>query len=163
MTILSIDPGNSTGFAFVNNQHITTFGVLNTPHNDIRDLIEKLQMLQPEAIVIEDFILHSKRKSRSHADTCKVIGAVMGWATIYRLPMDFQTPSMRKAFVRFAKDLAPRNVSIHSIDALAHMLTWHQRTKNRISDVVDKAVYDNYGSMHIIDIAEWNRNVLRNL
>lgn len=164
MRFLSIDPGISTGYVFIDEDEISCSGVLRTPHNDIRDLIDMLEYLQPSHIVIEDFILRSRRKSRDHADTCKNIGAVMGYATIHSLVLDFQVPSMRKAFVDIAKAIAPYGTSIHTIDALAHALAWHKLNGQVIIGVqehVESTVYARASTHHTVSIkSNWNVQLL---
>lgn len=152
-TFMSIDPGISTGFVVAHDGVLAGSGVIRTPHNDVVQLINLLVYWQPNMIVIEDFILRSRRKSRDHADTCKNIGVVMGFATLQGLHMEFQTPGYRRAFVDIAKAIAPTNTSVHTIDAFAHALAWHKANQELLCDVKDTVRSTVYSCPGVNDVA----------
>ena len=161
---MAIDPGISTGYVVAHDGVLAGSGVIRTPHNDVVELINLLVYWQPNTIVIEDFILRSRRKSRDHADTCKNIGVVMGFATLNSLHMDFQAPGYRRAFVDIAKSIAPTNTSVHTIDAFAHALAWHKANQALLYNVNDTVSSNVYGRSGIDEVAipqsAWNVQLL---
>ena len=159
---IAIDPGISTGFTVINAKLLMACGVISTPHNNVMELMNLLEVVDPDVIVIEDFILRAKRKAQEHADTCKNIGAVMGWATLHSKLMEFQIPSYRKAFVSIAKAIVPRGTSIHTIDSLAHALAWHKRNNTNIVGTVNPVQYVSYSDdIRHIDASQFNQNLLK--
>ena len=125
MIIAAIDPGVTTGFAYIDtlssssdfispsSYHLTTF-------TDVNDLIDCIKEIAPDLIVIEDFNT-SGTLNRERKITIMVIGAVLASQRWLDRPAILHVPQHRLAYLKQAREMFPKAI-IHSIDALAHLL-----------------------------------------
>ena len=81
MHLVAIDPGGQTGLAgFAKGGVLTHAGVITVPHHDFRSLFHVLDEWDPERVVVEDFVIGGYHLSSAQTDTCKQVGAILGWA-----------------------------------------------------------------------------------
>lgn len=118
-TVLSIDPGGTTGIAIrFPNGEIETF-VCKTPE-ELYDFIKQVRE-NLEQIVIEDF--NAETISKYGIYTVRLVGGVTALARVFEIPLKVQLPQMRYPFRVEAQNIVKdRRTVIHERDALSHLL-----------------------------------------
>ena len=120
MRIIGIDPGVTTGFAIYIKTKEGQDGFSVRTFIDINDLIDAIIGWKPDLTIIEDFnssgFLNKERKI-----TIMTIGAVLATTRFINRPVIKHAPQHRRAYLDKARSMYP-SASIHSIDALAHVL-----------------------------------------
>lgn len=86
MTVFAIDPGESIGLVFTDDEAIDeVWGLTFTGDRRLTDLWEELELRQPEIIVYEEFALRQSSAIKLVGNkfiTCEVIGVIKLWAQL---------------------------------------------------------------------------------
>lgn len=117
----SFDPGGITGFSVID---IRTKSLLVWKElNNYKEIYEKLYSCYFH-IVYEDYRANVSTRSQIYA--CKLCGFIQGICEIRDLRYTPQMPSVRKGFIKEAKELSSKHEikSPHIIDSIAHGLRY---------------------------------------
>ena len=103
-SVLVFDPGESTGWCFRDENHVTTGGTLPKNHLEVaRAITDRL----PSIVVIERFNLYPQM-AKSLAWTsfypCEVIGVIKYVCASLKIPVIEQAPSVKKYFGGYQSD-----------------------------------------------------------
>lgn len=145
-SVLTLDPGESTGWCFRSSDGMVFGGTVSKNHLDVATLIRELN---PTMVVYESFHLYpqmAKSLSWNSFYPCEVIGAIKLTCMQLDVPMLEQAPSVKKYFGGFQEDwksikyvpndLVPytRGVTEHTKDAYMHLKyferNWERKHKN---------------------------------
>ena len=103
-SVLVFDPGESTGWCFRDENHVTTGGTLPKNHLEVaRAITERL----PSIVVIERFNLYpqmAKSLAWSSFYPCEVIGVIKYVCASLKIPVIEQAPSVKKYFGGYQSD-----------------------------------------------------------
>ena len=103
-SILVFDPGESTGWCFRDENHVTTGGTLPKNHIEVaRAITERL----PSIVVIERFNLYpqmAKSLAWNSFYPCEVIGVIKYVCASMKIPVIEQAPSVKKYFGGYKSD-----------------------------------------------------------
>ena len=103
-SILVFDPGESTGWCFRDENHVTTGGTLPKNHLEVaRAITDRL----PSIVVIERFNLYpqmAKSLAWSSFYPCEVIGVIKYVCASLKIPVIEQAPSVKKYFGGYQSD-----------------------------------------------------------
>ena len=103
-SVLVFDPGESTGWCFRDENHVTTGGTLPKNHVEVaRAITERL----PSIVVIERFNLYpqmAKSLAWSSFYPCEVIGVIKYVCASLKIPVIEQAPSVKKYFGGYQSD-----------------------------------------------------------
>jgi hypothetical protein len=129
MTIISLDPGLTSGFAirFDNG----SWGTAAIPRS-MMEVVSKIDEYKPTILIIETFI-GIAYNSKYGIETMELIGAVKYWCLLNNCELVRRTNVQRKPLMPAAivllqerrKLLGKRYVD-HETDALAHLLSWER-------------------------------------
>lgn len=101
-TLLSLDPGETTGWACFTNGRYASSGQLDTVTNPMRELRTLFNNIQPDAVVMEDYVVYA-HKVQQHTNnkliTPRVIGMLEGICEEASLPLTKQLAAQAKGFV----------------------------------------------------------------
>lgn len=129
-SILTFDPGESTGWAYRNSEGKVTGGTLPKDHREVAGLIRDLM---PDVVVYETFRMYPGKAQALAWNSfypCEVIGVIKVTCMEEAIPMVEQAPSVKP----YAGGLGPRweelkkvvKVTEHVKDALLH-LNYYER------------------------------------
>lgn len=128
--LCAIDPGITTGMAFRLDGKLHTCVGYND--EEVLDLLYNLDF-----VVVERFQT-AGRLSTPGLITIELVGAIKGWLRAQGIPFEIATPQARYAFMTEAYNnigvgrvIEPSNVAKHQRDALAHLLSWEYRNKQK--------------------------------
>jgi hypothetical protein len=124
MNILAVDPGITTGIAFISE----TGELLQAGTATYEETLDRVHAQQDCIIVVEDFIGAGPR-TKEAIFVLKLIGGIVAICHVDSLRCIIQAPQVRIPFVPEAKDRAGLKVSKHAIDAYAHGLAFLEKTK----------------------------------
>ena len=103
-SVLVFDPGESTGWCFRDENHVTTGGTLPKNHLEVaRAITDRL----PSIVVIERFNLYpqmAKSLAWSSFYPCEVIGVIKYVCASLKIPVIEQAPSVKKYFGGYQSD-----------------------------------------------------------
>lgn len=103
-SVLVFDPGESTGWCFRDENHVTTGGTLPKNHVEVaRAITERL----PSIVVIERFNLYpqmAKSLAWNSFYPCEVIGVIKYVCASLKIPVVEQSPSVKKYFGGYQSD-----------------------------------------------------------
>ncbi len=128
MTILSFDPGGTTGYATCDKD----YNIVSGHFAHFEDVNSLLLSVKPSIIIVESFALYpwkSKHKQWSSFPEVEVIGAIKHEAYLHGLQIIEQTPSTKQLFDdKKLKQLGLyKQISNHARDAVRHIL-YYQTT-----------------------------------
>lgn len=118
-TILSIDPGGTTGIAL----RMTDGSVVTSTCVSAQELWGIIES-KPDEVVYEIFSTQG-RVDRYMLYTVELVGSIKGLCHALQIPGFAHTPQRRKPWMKEANDLiklAKRPYVVHEVDALAHLL-----------------------------------------
>lgn len=125
---LAIDPGITTGLAVRSGSDIVTSAVRQT--HEVYELVTSSSV---DLVVIEDFNT-AGRISAPGLHTVRLVGGVRALCWYLRKPCVVQTPTTRRLRMDEAKKWAKgKGLTVHEIDAVAHLLTWEFLSTQRAS------------------------------
>lgn len=126
MTVLSIDPGGTTGMATRIEGEIHTF-VCKEPEEVFNFIIQCKDVLK--VCVVEGFAAQTISTYGLH--TVRIIGGVYALCYEHNIKYEHHQPQARYPFQQEAKRLlADKHTVIHEKDALAHLLRYEYDTKS---------------------------------
>lgn len=142
MTIISIDPGGTTGIAIRMPDNTINTMALASSRGSIT-AAEELWELVPSAtqIVIERFAT-SGLISRYGLATVELVGGVKALCHHLKIPLAVRMPQQRRAFQHLAYSSLSQlglkrsdtgnagTFTVHEEDALAHLLAWEYSTRS---------------------------------
>ena len=103
-SVLVFDPGESTGWCFRDENHVTTGGTLPKNHLEVaRSITDRL----PSIVVIERFNLYpqmAKSLAWNSFYPCEVIGVIKYVCESLKIPVIEQAPSVKKYFGGYQSD-----------------------------------------------------------
>lgn len=103
-SVLVFDPGESTGWCFRDENHVTTGGTLPKNHLEVaRAITDRL----PSIVVIERFNLYpqmAKSLAWNSFYPCEVIGVIKYVCASLKIPVIEQAPSVKKYFGGYQSD-----------------------------------------------------------
>ena len=103
-SVLVFDPGESTGWCFRDENHVTTGGTLPKSHLEVaRAITDRL----PSIVVIERFNLYpqmAKSLAWNSFYPCEVIGVIKYVCASLKIPVIEQAPSVKKYFGGYQSD-----------------------------------------------------------
>lgn len=130
---LSLDPGNSTGWAtFRVDGSAIDYGTLKGKI-DVYDLLSETVFAAPNwsHIICEDFRLYpwkSTEQAWSQLDTVRIIGAIEMFAYDNKLELVLQDPSVKTIAYKYAGMEVPKKKSLtHETDAYVHGVYYLQK------------------------------------
>lgn len=134
ISILTLDPGESTGWSYRDGNGLVIGGTAGKLHTEVAALI---LTYMPDVVVIERFNLYpqmAKSLSWNSFYPCEVIGVVRYVCMVHNIPLVEQAPSVKKYFGGFKPDWdklkelskeqqgnALRRVTEHTKDAYMHL------------------------------------------
>lgn len=95
-SILCFDPGNSTGWCFIDRENYFSCGTIGESHQWVA---EKIFILHPDIIVYETFALYpsmAKSLAWNSFYPCEVIGVIKYLAAVKGIELVGQNPSVKK-------------------------------------------------------------------
>jgi hypothetical protein len=127
MRILSVDPGNTTGWAEIVDGKVTTFGV--EKGDEIWAWLSRVYHSTYDAIVVEDFrIRPGVNFSWSQLFPIQVIGALRFIATVQSMNFVLQSPSIKPAaYARAGLKYERGKPNKHIEDAVAHGIFYWEK------------------------------------
>lgn len=126
MNVLTLDPGQTTGWSFWAQGKLVRWGICENLYQ-LMGLLNDCSHV--DVIVVENFV--SRATMAEEKLTVRRIGAIEGFACINDIPLWLQDPNVRKAYIQFIPELVTkmgyvtRNIRIHSRDAIAHGIRYH--------------------------------------
>jgi len=136
MIVIGVDPGGTTGLARVEadgSVTATTAANMDEIRHFLDDTLQRvlnkgLQRIDCH-VVIEDFIGAGPRNADA-INALKLVGFSEGYSRALGFDTTVQAPQTRKAYVGQAREMLS-DASIHSVDALAHALSFMDKeTRN---------------------------------
>ena len=136
ITVLTLDPGESTGWCFRDVYGILQGGTLPKDHQKVAQLILDLK---PDVVVLESFNMYpgkSKSLAWNSFYPCEVIGVIKYVCNANDTPWITQTPSVKKYFGGFKSDwviLQPQldKLTEHVKDAYMHLKYFERNTEKK--------------------------------
>lgn len=125
-SILTFDPGESTGWCYQDENGAVTGGTAKRNHAEVAQLIEKYK---PDIVIFERFNLYpqmAKSLAWNSFYPCEVIGVIRYLCDHYDIPYVEQAPSVKKYFGGFKVDweklklTCQHEVTEHTKDAYQH-------------------------------------------
>ena len=115
---LAIDPGGTTGLAFLSAENVWVTSTASTPE-ELYDMISE----EYKAIIIETF--QAQRISTYGLHTVRLVGGVEALCYKLKIPLIKHMPTKRRPFQRQAELMLRSFIHVvHEEDALAHLLTY---------------------------------------
>ena len=96
MSVLVLDPGNSTGWVFEGSGNGLVGGTVRENHADVADL---LKQLNPDTVVYETFQMYPGKAQKLIWNTfypCEVIGVIKCYCQTNNIPIVGLQPSVKK-------------------------------------------------------------------
>lgn len=140
VSILALDPGESTGWCFLDRDNNMRAGTVPKNHMKVAQLIDELQ---PDILVYESFNLYPGKAQKLIWNSfypCEVIGVIVYKCMVWSIPYTKQAPPVKK----YAGPLPQKFVDLsrteklteHSKDACQH-LCYYLRQVGSIDRVFD--------------------------
>lgn len=121
-TIIAIDPGGTTGLAFVIDRQWNT-----ATADDPAYIFQLFKQFNFDVVIIERFITNQNYLSKHGINTIEIVGGVKALCIVQDMKLYTHVPIQRMAYVRKANTMlklkGERYVD-HEADALAHLLFW---------------------------------------
>ena len=130
MKVLAIDPGISTGMAWVSDEGELIASVVTDSKSHILQLLQEFAH-SDYTVVIEDFVGAGPR-TKEAIFVLKLIGFVTAVCLIYEYPLHLQVPQQRLPLLSEAKQRAPKGAIIHAVDAYAHALAYQEKERGYV-------------------------------
>jgi len=129
---LSIDPGNSTGYALFDSAgDINDFGTLSGGRGTLYEFLHHAVPETVEVVIIEDYTLYpwkAMNQAWSKLDTVRFIGAIEFWAAERLIRVEFQPPNVKSIAYMWAGIKPPKNHALsHETDAYVHGVYYLQK------------------------------------
>lgn len=121
MTIISLDPGGTTGVCLYVEGKLTVDQLGPEKHHE--GLWETLTAHNPDIVVCEDFLY--RQQSKANLVSVEYIGITRLWCSVNGARLVMQTPAIGKGFwvdVKIKTVGEWQKGAPHSMDALRHML-----------------------------------------
>jgi hypothetical protein len=129
--ILALDPGKTTGYAFIQNEPRGCDTIVNQIYtgecNSLSDVSSLLQLLQPAVVICESFKLYpwkAAAQSWGIMPAPEVIGVVKLWCSQHRTTLVMQAPTVKSTAQRKFDISLLCLVGQHRKDAVLHLLYW---------------------------------------
>jgi hypothetical protein len=139
LSILALDPGESTGWCYLDREDNMQAGTAPKNHVEVAQLIERLD---PDVVVYETFNLYPGKAQKMVWNSfypCEVIGVILYVATIHGKQIVRQAPPVKKyagklpdKFVRLSR---VEKLTEHSKDACQHLCYYLRQ-----SGVIDRVL-----------------------
>lgn len=133
-TLLSLDPGGTTGWAAVDmgTFELFDFGQFKDWSNELTELV---RTVDPEVIAYESFILRRGAYTSDQIDPVYVIGAIEAWAAWEGIPTRAYPPSTTKqisdeVLERLGWLITPKTPNRHANDAFRVAACYLREDKN---------------------------------
>lgn len=102
--ILTLDPGETTGYAVFNGMDGVAHGEINTSkvENSVESISHLFDVYKPEIVVIEEYRVYAwraKQHSWSTLHTPRLIGSIQTLCSMYDIPTAMQGAGIVKQFV----------------------------------------------------------------
>lgn len=140
MNIISVDPGDMSGWARIEDGKPVQIGEVEFPE-EMFDWLTELSQNKPDVLVVENYRIRPAKFSKSgfahqwgEIKAIQVIGALKYFAHLHRIGLVLQEPAVKPAAYGLAgMTYVPGKKGTHMQDAVAHGVYYYGKTQPKQS------------------------------